>query len=197
MSNLTEDELLASFRPWLRATANRMTLDSQRSRMAEDVAAEGWIAIWRELQRLGGKADDAWLKRCAINKMIDVLKATGRARRDERRTVYVDDLTALWEATETIQDLDWAYHRGQLAQALEGLTERQRRYIELRFLHGWSSGELNDHFAMANSADLWRSARPKLAAALAHLAPQGWQPKVDGRSKAARQAKALASITDG
>lgn len=186
--HMNEQELLLAYRPWLRAVSRAMLSEAMR-RHAEDVAAEGWIAIWRELYRVGWKADEPWLKTVARNRMRDVVKAMLASNRDERQTLYADDLTELWEGEETLGAVELAYHRGQIAQALDQLTPKQREYVYLRFFCGWQKTELNEHFAMASANNLWKYARPKLALALAHLAPEGWQPKIDGRTKLARASR--------
>ena len=66
-----------------------------------------------------------------------------------------------------------AYHRGEIAQALDGLTEAQRRYVLLRFWENASTPELKQAFGYDPKA-LWSrsgrsAAREALAESLAHL----------------------------
>jgi RNA polymerase sigma factor (sigma-70 family) len=189
---MNEHELLESYRPWLRSAARRL-VRIQQQRHIEDVAQEGWVAIWREAQRLQGlsaQVDRAWLRRVAINRMKDVLKATSASIRDEGRLLLLDDLTQIWEGAQLLGDVELAYHHGEIARALASLTVEQRRYVELRFYRGWQKAELNAFFRRdANS--IWRVARPLLAKELAHLAPPSFQPKVDGRSLRYRKTAAL------
>ena len=65
--------------------------------------------------------------------------------------------------------IELAYHHGEIAQALDGLTPREREYVFLRFWCGWKLPQMREHFGYEPSA-LWRKARPKLTLALAHLA---------------------------
>lgn len=161
----------------------RMSMNAGLSgHRSEDLAQEGWIAIWREIQR-SGCTDEPWLVTVAINRMRDVLKANLASIRDERRQLLVDDIASVWEGATLLHGIELAYHHGEIARALANLSVEQRRYIELRFYRGWQKAKLNAFFGRdANS--IWRLARPRLAKELAHLAPMGYRPKVDGRRKA-------------
>lgn len=65
-----------------------------------------------------------------------------------------------------------AYHRGEIATALDSLTPAQKKYVVLRFWCGFVTAELKQEFGYDPSA-LWSArpsgAREKLRRALAHL----------------------------
>ncbi len=163
---MNERELLLSYRPWLRAIATRM-----QPLRAEEIAQEGWIAIWRAVQSHDAEfaPQDFWLKKNALDRMRSVLRDYQAQLRDWRQQVLVGDLTAIWEGEEALLEMDLAYHHGEIAQALHSLTPREREYVFLRFWHGYRKPEMIAHFGYEPNG-LWRTARPKLAEALAHLA---------------------------
>lgn len=90
---------------------------------------------------------------------------TGRASEDELEAALGHVLIA--------EGVIMAYHHGEIAQALDSLTPRQREYVELRFWRGMEHPELEAHFGY-NPGSLWSAkkggARVRLAKELAHLA---------------------------
>lgn len=62
-----------------------------------------------------------------------------------------------------------AYHDGQIAQALDALTDAQRRYVVLRFWHGLGTSALTREFGY-DPRGVWKGAQARLRAALAGLA---------------------------
>jgi DNA-directed RNA polymerase specialized sigma24 family protein len=96
----SEQELLQSFRPWLRTVAAGFP-ETKPSRV-EELAQEGWVAVWRAIN--GSKDDrplEPFLKQCAINRMRDVFRQWTEACRNVYMTHSVDMTPGeinLWEA---------------------------------------------------------------------------------------------------
>lgn len=162
---MNETELLTSYRPWLRVVAANMTAPAQ----AEDLAQEGWIALWRALPSYDGRAPfDPWCKTVARNRMYNVIRESHAARRDERRLLTVGNVEDVIDAGAEVEGIELAYHQGEIATALAHLTAQQRDYVRARFWGGLTYTELNARFQM-NSTGIWKWARRRLAAELEHL----------------------------
>lgn len=163
-------ELLVHYRPWLRTVAAGMTTPDR----VDDLAQEGWIAIWRACPRWPGNGGEhgfhVWCKTAARNRMFNVIRDEKAGKRDRRAQLLLDDLTRIVDPPTTQVAAELAYHAREIAEALDSLTERQREYVVLRFWNEWTRTELDEHFRTRNSGAMWRNSRPKLAARLAHLA---------------------------
>lgn len=182
---MNERELLEHYRPWLRKVAAGMTTPS----MVEDLAQEGWIALWLAY----GKADerraptDWWLKKKAHGRMITLVSRdwrtlksrtwgipAGQARPstdEELSTVgaSVWDSEQLLDGADLIDGAEWAYHHGEIARALDELTPAQRKYVVLRFWHGYGTWDMVDEYGY-DPRGIWAGARKALISSLAHLA---------------------------
>ena len=166
MGGVNERELLASYRPWLRAVAATMTTPDR----SEEWAQEGWIALWKAWKSWPGDGDlDVWCKSAARRRMLSMLRDSRAAKRDLRVTQLTGDLSAVIEPSRRVDAAALAYHADEIAEALDRLTPRQRQYVVLRFWNEWTRTELDQHFHTRNSGAMWQTSRPKLAAALAHL----------------------------
>jgi len=150
--------------PWLRKVAQGIDYDA-----AEDLAQEGMIALWKA-QKTHDPARGPlnwWLKFKAHGRMLDVWKASLKVDVPAED----DDLDcAVWIDLDSIQV---AYHHGELYEALQTLTERQREYVYMRFWRQATGKELVAHFGYAPGA-LWThatsGARKKLREKLQHMA---------------------------
>lgn len=168
---MTEDEerdLLAHYRPWLRGVARRV-LDGRPG--AEDLAQEMWIAMWRALHapsRTDRPApQDWWLKHVATQRMSQCLRDWHDPVK-QRQHVYTGDVVEVIDPPVELGALELAYHQGDIHAALENLSPREQEYVLARFWAGMGPAQLTAHFGYKPHG-LWRTARPKLATALAHL----------------------------
>lgn len=187
MSPDEERELLLSWRPWLRKVARGMTerlTQHGHGDRSEDLAQEGWIALWqatRTYDGRGGVSFDYWLRRCAHDRMRVVLRLWMARCRDVNVTELggdpwerVNNWSELasdnaWVSLLTnLGDVEFAYHHGEIAQAMASLTPRQREYVYLRFHLGYTTPELTAHFGYPPKT-LGVRVREKLAVKLAHL----------------------------
>lgn len=179
MTNCVEAErdLLLRYRPWLRTVAREECLIYfGHSRDAEEVGQEGWIALWLALRQDNGIApQDWWLKMCARRRMRHVLKSRIASCRNERKTMIVDatpgeqaSSLSVWVQLESsVDEIEYAYHNGEIADAISRLPRAQRSYIERRFWHGWTFAALDIYFTCVGQT--WEQARNTLASQLAHL----------------------------
>lgn len=186
-----ERSLLEAYRPWLRKVASGMTAPG----MVEDLAQEGWIALWQAYRSLDtDKAPaDWWLKKKAHGKMLTLVGRdwqTGKARAagipagqpGHEDVADGQPVPSVWDellpAADLIDGADWAYHHGDIAAALDRLTPREREYVVLRFWHGYQLPEMKRHFGYDPSG-LWRRAKETLRGPLRHLvhATQGHTPE--------------------
>ncbi len=178
------DVLLANYRGWLLKTAQELA--PRRSCDWRDLAQEGWIAMWRALRTydpaLG--AEVSYLTTAARMRMVDCLRRnlwTGTpSRRGHVREAPATPVDTAWDWVDAIaseaqvyQDLDEAYHRGQIFVAVNQLTPAQRRYVYLRFWAGYRHADLIEAFGY-DPRGLWdtppNGAKCKLRESLAVLA---------------------------
>ena len=190
MNKTEERELLLRYRPRLRKIAASMTL--QFPDRAEDLAQEGWVALWQATHTYdgrGGVALDYWLMRNAHDRMRVMIRHWTAQCRDVRQTELAGDP---WERIEAYSDdhnsdftgkasdvvwiglttdlagIENAYHYGEIAQAMAELTPRQREYIYLRYCRGLDASELTAHFGYPPKT-IGQQARKNLAKSLSHL----------------------------
>jgi RNA polymerase sigma factor (sigma-70 family) len=150
---ITTSDLLSEYDSWLHRRAGQL-LRSHDHADHDDLAQEGRIGMWRGLD----KYDDAkgalpsWLTTNANWRMKEVLSRkawTGmpsRAGRQDLGDISILNLDVMMEdeesvvhlltASELLEGVEWAYHQGEIARALETLTPGQRRYVYLRFWAG-------------------------------------------------------------
>lgn len=168
MTEDAERELLAAYRPWLRGVARAMVGPNE----VDDLASEGWIAMWRELHTVRGNTGhqaplDWWLKHIAVQRMGTCLRDWHTPVK-QRQHLFTDDVAAVIDLPRELVEMEWAYHHGEIHAALDALTPREREYVIARFWSGMGPAQLTVHFGYKPNA-LWRTARPKLAGALTHL----------------------------
>lgn len=166
---MNEHDLLNSYRPWLRVVAARMTTPDK----SEDLAAEGWVAMWRAYGSYDGRAPlDYWLKHVAQQRMISVRRNYAAVKNTMHQLSglpHADDEVSVWDGLRVeLPEIEVAYHQGEIYAALNALTPREREYVLLRFWHGYRAPQMREHFGYAPHA-LWTTARPKLASSLEHL----------------------------
>jgi RNA polymerase sigma factor (sigma-70 family) len=188
MNKTEERELLLRYRPRLRRKAIGMTL--QFPQWAEDLASEGWIALWLATRTYDGRDGvtlDYWLMRNAYDRMRVMIRHWTAQCRDARRTelagdpwekinAYSDGPTREFTSTDTVwigmttdlTGIENAYHYGEIAQAMAELTPRQREYIYLRYFRGFDTAELTAHFGYPPKT-VGQQARRNLAKSLSHL----------------------------
>lgn len=169
--NLTEErELLLSYRPWLRTVAAGFP-ETHPSRV-EDLAQEGWVAIWRAISKdKGGRPAAPFLKQCAINRMRDVFSEWTAQRRNVYSTHVVDmylNSADVWAMLSTdLGEAEWAYHHGEIMAVINRLPAAQKQYVIRRFWHGWTPKTLGIYFDSPYRT--WQVAKENLAKELAHL----------------------------
>jgi RNA polymerase sigma factor (sigma-70 family) len=183
------EQVLPDYRGWLRKVAGGML--GPHHEALDDLVQEGAIAMWRAIGTLDPdrSTTDFWLKTSALNRMKTVVQRnhwTGQPKRTngghggskpEQPLLSLNALSADVEpdydpedvsASYALTDAEWAYHEGEIGAALQRLTQRERDYVLRRFWAGWVGPQLDEHFE-TTSNNIWRKAKPELAAELAHL----------------------------
>lgn len=176
MNKQSEKQLLLKFRPWLRTVANGMC--RKFPERAEDLAQEGWVAMWRSIGNFPGDTpDDAWLKACAVKRMYSQIRDWTAQCRDVRITDLagapgmraVGDKVDIWDALRVdLGEVEMAYHQGEISAALAALPPKQRLYVWLKYWKGYTDTEMVAVFGY-RPRNLGDSANKKLAKQLAHL----------------------------
>lgn len=186
---LNVNEVLANYDGWLHRRAYQLSFNVEDR---EDVAQEGRIAMWKAIGTWDSDkgALPSWLTTHANYSMKECLSRrfwTGQAKRSpgsgrtavQQETYSLDKLLEspdgvehLLEAADMMDAALWAYHQGEIAEALDALSPAQRKYVVLRFWCGVQNGEMKLVYGYDPSA-LWTSqkngARLKLRTRLAHL----------------------------
>jgi len=145
---------------------------SNRSRV-DDLMQEGWIAIWRAVPN--HNPDKGPLDKWLCDKAQWAMLAKIREWQGNKHTFYdsFGDMTAfteveLVEATEALERVEIAYHRGEILQAISSLTPKQREYIIMKFWFGLTFTEIVEQIGY-NPASVHRLSMNKLRKELAHL----------------------------
>lgn len=173
MESDRECALLREYRPWLRTTARSM-LHGDELRYAEDLAQEGWIAMFWAIEENDWTTPlDYWLKLNARRRMQTCRRdwfTTGQSRADH--SIVEEDV----DREITAGQLELAYHYGEIHAALNALSPREREYVYLQFWRyagptgkGYPNPLITQSFNRSNADKTWRSARAKLAERLEHL----------------------------
>jgi DNA-directed RNA polymerase specialized sigma24 family protein len=159
-----------TFYRWLHAVAYRMTgVDDPNH---DDLVQEGAHAMWRAEAThdpaKGAKA--SWLVRAAEMRMRDLAFGHGRYTghvpvrgvKQGPEPVPLESVSQYEEhwIEEVNEALDLAYHRGEIAAAVDDLPDVQRRAARNR---------MYDLPSTASERDAWKRVQPKLQARLAHL----------------------------
>lgn len=161
--------LLANYRGWLRKVATGLIGDHA---LVDDLAQEGWIAMWRALPDYDPArgALPSWLTDHAYWRMLTCVQNQawlGRPKRHLGRGKIRDYVekpssdSSPWElltAADILDGVIQSYHHGQILDAIGRLSVSQRRYVYLRFWCGYRYPDLIDAFGYDPSS-LWHSPR--------------------------------------
>lgn len=179
MTEQAERELLAAFTPWLRKVSGNMC--RQFPERAEDLAQEGWIAMWRSISNFPGDVPtESWLKASAIKRMYSHIRDWTARCRDVRLTALAGapgmhvsddrDEINVWDALQVdLGEIELAYHHGEIAQAIGDLPPKQRLYVVLKHWAGYTDTEMIAIFGY-RPRTLGVVANQTLAKKLVHLA---------------------------
>lgn len=164
---------------WARARERHNTATE-----AVDLAQEARIAIWRSYEASLSKADPrTWLSAVSHMRLREVAirqtwfghtrvhgQPSDPLRNATKASLDDPDFTlGPLEAPDWIDSALISYHAGEIARAISELPPKQRDYIILRFWYGFTPIEIENRFAIDQSA-AWTGARRNLRQALAHLA---------------------------
>jgi RNA polymerase sigma factor (sigma-70 family) len=151
----------------LRGYLDRHIPASLRSTLAaDDLLQEVWVAAYRtaaNFQPDGPDALDRWLITIAHSKLVDAVRYTRRVKRGgDRRYVReagspLTSFSGLFARLQSPQltpskDVHLIETTHVMLMALNRLSARQRRAIELQFLHGLSQGEIAEQLETTEKA---------------------------------------------
>ncbi len=192
-----KNELLRSYRGWLYKTAIQFAGLREGGQLVQDLAQEGYIAMWRSLDTFepGAGSLPHWLTSNARKRMLEVLRRDARFGKPEARGVHTraESVGATEGSLDELVESGWdrransdveglvleAYMRGVVHQAMQVLTPDQRRYVQLRFWKGWSETQMYQRRAFddnVNVRGLWsgkNGAAARLRTELAHTDSHG------------------------
>jgi DNA-directed RNA polymerase specialized sigma24 family protein len=170
--------VLPNYRAILMGMARRMCPNPHAS--VEDLAQEGHIAMWRAVEKHKAGNLAGWLTTSARNRMTSVASGKSALGNEVEPGVYrmppSQSLDVLHEAGWDAPDDDIpdmtdlviaAYHEGEIALALDSLTEKQRAAVIKMFCHGERITHVTKEMGLGNT--WWQRVRPILAEQLAHL----------------------------
>lgn len=164
------DGFVADCEGWLRAASVKiLSNDSAR----EDVLQEGRITLWKTWRAYEGDSDRV---KIALNRakqrMMQVAwrdaPTTGNPAEKRRYEAKVDahidgmlpaDVEELLAYASGVDDVEVAYHHGEIVAALNALTPKQRAYVYARF---WCGMDASDGFHMVPGVREARNNNPIL-----------------------------------
>lgn len=158
-------EDLLQHRDWLQRTARALTYGRRSAVIEDDIVQEGWLAMWKAYINYDSERGplDLWLKANARWRMKTIVSGHyNKENADEE----------VPELPYVIGDIETAYHDGEIMDAINRLTPKQRDYVFRRFWLGQYESEMKAHFGYTPTG-LWHGksgARMKLQQQLAHLA---------------------------
>ncbi len=202
------DSTIKAHERWLYATA--YDLSPGQNVHIEDLVQEGRISMWHAIQTHDESLSplSPWLYRHALRRMRHVAwkdgAPTGHTRQAGRPEVRPstsieaeaahhsseeggsahDVVAMLFGLVDTIDEIEIAYHHGEIMGALQALTPKQRAYVYARFWCGIDApaGSRNEGVKQAKEQNplmrrdvLWTGnrtttgAKQRLAESLAHL----------------------------
>jgi RNA polymerase sigma factor (sigma-70 family) len=145
----------------------------------DDVLQEARIIIWKLADK--PRRDDGYLHGAVRHRVDDVRDRqtwtghTGtRGHTDVAKMVTTERLDAglVLTAAAVLDNIDMAYHHGEVLDAIAALEPNQRAYVIMRFWGGLSNPEIaaSTGRSLATVSRWWSEAKPTLRAALGHLA---------------------------
>lgn len=155
-----------NYEAWLHHTARQM----DAGYVTEDLVQEGRIAMWRNEQRRG-QSNAGWMTQAARQRMRDVAW-NGRSQWGSERTgkthsvvpvASVDEFEGDWwgpSEADFAEAAAMAYHHGELARAIAGLSSTQQEATRVVLCGGIMD---------ARQRAAWVDARRKLRILLEHL----------------------------
>lgn len=169
LESLDQQLILKNYRKWLLYMANTMTSGEEN---IQDLAQEGWIAMWRALQiynpTLG--ALPPWLTYAARTRMSECVRRksyTGMPARYGRLKGTATEIPVSSfevDVAATTEDIELAYHHGEVVAAINSLSPEQREYVYRRFWQDEPPQKLNRELR-----NRWVGSKPKLQLRLQHL----------------------------
>lgn len=184
MPAFNQAELLKSLKPKLLAIAATYSSDRHTQ---EDLCQEAWIEIWKYFSKNPEDAETKSKKffgMMAKRKMHDIIirgyKTFGASSEKRTRGAIINDIpvslyykemssiSRIWESLQTTNDdLELAYHNGEIADAIQSLPSRQREVIELMYWKGLTAQEVKREHRIDRNT--YVEAKRKLREKLQHL----------------------------
>ena len=168
-------DILSPYIPWLNAEASKLT----SRELAEDLAQEGLIAMWRGLVKFDperGVPLDFYLKKTARWGMLTAARKNGYtgSQRRYKRDIPPMSCYALQDSdsgsSDPFEALVFSAHRQDIIDALNRvLAPQQRKFAILKFMYQYSYSELSEHFGYVPTALFKAKHKERLAQSLTHL----------------------------
>jgi RNA polymerase sigma factor (sigma-70 family) len=173
------EEILQDYKAWLHKVAMDLTADIDHQK---DVIQVGRIAMWRALERYDASkgALPSFLTSAARYAMIEEAYGRGKGRdRDRTKQLKLSPVapdSPFWEMSVAglLSEMEMAYHRGEVAKAINQLSPEQREYVYRRFWKDEPEPEIREALGRQSPVHyLWTDkrsgARKQLAESLSHL----------------------------
>lgn len=171
MNEGAERELAMRLAPQLRGIAGHLLGPTASRADIDDLAQEGYCALWKALRDFDGEVVDVWCRVVAANGMRKYLQYWSYALRDRSKVDYVGgtaELTDIENAlgvAERVQLVQDAYHAGRVREAVDRLPPVAKEYVTRRFWRGETTTVLQREM----SPSTWTRAKRRLGADLGDL----------------------------
>ena len=133
---------------------------------ADDVVSEIFLKVYQKYETFKGDSEPAtWIFRLAMNTLTDYYRREGRKREDDWADFF--DRPSAREHQPEVQALI-RENREELLRAIDGLSDREKNIIELKYFGGLSNGAIAElmELSYTNVGFIHHRAIGKLRAAL-------------------------------
>lgn len=111
--------------------------------VAEDVVQDSFLAVWRKAEQFdaGYGSLRTWLLSIVRNRAIDVIRSGRRQRLDLPLLDELEETAAAGGRANVSEQVERAFSRKAVADAVAGLPEDQRRTVQLIYFGGYTYEE--------------------------------------------------------
>ena len=186
-NEVTADELVGNYWKWAHKVAGSMVAPS--SLLYDDLVQEALIAVWKVSQRKPEGVAAPYITKAMRTRMRDLVNHRPMTGGDSKpgpksrpKEISVDwqevaeedssGFENLLSAADLLTAVEWAYHEGEILQALNQLPEPDRTYVYQRFWQGKTDTEIAAERGISNKFlyTRWhRTIQPKLLESLSYL----------------------------
>lgn len=112
---------------------------------AEDITSDVFMKAWRNISQFKSHSFSAWLYKIARNAVIDYY-------RSRKNVLDIEDCWDLADNSDLVADLDDGLKTGEIKQAMQSLSSRDRDILMMRIWQDLSFKEIADRLGQNEGA---------------------------------------------